>query len=71
MWCVLVTKDNIEPSRRDGGKWMLGNEEIPEVNTYKYLGVDKQKRRTWKNHVERIIEKAKKRIGVLRLIGAH
>ena len=30
---VLVTKDNIEPSKRDGGKWMLGNEEIPEVNT--------------------------------------
>ena len=50
---------------------MLGNEEIPEVKTYKYLGVDKEKLRTWKNHVERLVGKGKKRIGVLKLIGAH
>ena len=65
---ILVTRErSVDPSKRTG-KWMLGNEEISEVKTYKYLGVDKEKMRTWKNHVERLVGKGKKRIGVLKLI---
>ena len=69
MWYSRHQRKNsrsIEKNRK-----MDGNEEIPEVKTYKYLGVDKEKMRTWKNHIERLVGKGKKRIGVLKLIGAH
>ena len=68
---VLVTRDRIDPAARTGGKWMLGKEEIPEVKSYKYLGVDKEKMKTWKKNVERMVAKGKNRLGMLKIIGAH
>ena len=59
---ILVTRERSVDTSKRTGKWMLGNEEIPEVKTYKYLGVDKEKLRTWKNHVERLVGKERKEL---------
>ena len=42
---------------------------MKEVDSYKYLGIDQEKMKGWKKYVERMVKKARSRIGELSMIG--
>ncbi len=42
-------------------KFKLGEKELQVVDSYKYLGLLLDKNFTWKSHLEKVLEKARKR----------
>lgn len=42
------------------GSWSFDGKEVERVRTYKYVGVMVNEEGTWKDHVEKVLEKAKK-----------
>ena len=51
--------------RKTGQKFYLGDKELQIVESYKYLGLMIDKNFNWKKHLEKILEKARKRTRAL------
>ena len=47
---------------RDGRNWgyRLGGEELGRVGSYKYLGIEMQRRRAWSSYKQRVLAKARR-----------
>src|ERR1700722_15246353 len=53
----------------DMRKFRLGESELELVENYKYLGLILDENFTWKNHLEKMLEKARKRTRALCAMG--
>ena len=49
-------------------KWMLGSGEIAQVEAYKYLGVEFERKKGWRGFRERMLRKALKVSGIVKVI---
>ncbi|MGH7239954.1 MAG: RNA-directed DNA polymerase, partial [Candidatus Saccharimonadales bacterium] len=52
-------------------KWSIAAGEIKEVDSYKYLGMEREKKRGWAKYVERVVSKGRSRLYQLMMVGAH
>ncbi|MGH7238763.1 MAG: hypothetical protein ACREHG_01725 [Candidatus Saccharimonadales bacterium] len=64
---VMVHGQKRQPDR----KWMLGAAEVQEVECYKYLGMERERKKGWRKFIERAASKARSRLYQLLLVGAH
>jgi hypothetical protein len=64
---VMVHGQKRQPDR----KWMLGAAEVQEVECYKYLGMERERKKGWDKFIERTASKARSRLYQLMLVGAH
>ena len=57
--------------QREGRKWILKGQQVKEVEEYKYLGIQQQKRKGWSRYVNKVVEKGNSTIGDMTVIGIH
>ena len=68
---VVVAGRRKKEGEKQKEKWMIGGKEVEEKDSYKYLGIEKERMRGWKEYVKRMIGKARSRIGELMMVGVH
>ena len=51
--------------RKSKARFFLGESELQIVDNYKYLGLVVDKNFTWRKHLDKILDKARKRIKAL------
>ena len=62
---LICNEDNKNPVEF---KWKWGEEELPIVDQYTYLGVEISKNGSWDAHINKVIEKGKAQIGKMDVI---
>ena len=60
--CAVMICNEVEPI---DFKWKWGDEELPRVDQYTYLGVEFEKNCSWDVHIRKLVEKGKARVGKL------
>ena len=66
---VIVAGESKKKQEEKKREWKINGEIVKEVDSYKYLGIEQEKMKGWKKYVERMIKKARRRIGELQMIG--
>ena len=62
---VIYSNKRTKPETR---KWILNKNSIEQVNSYKYLGIEMERKRNWNIYKVKILKKAKRAAGFLKWI---
>ena len=62
---VIYTNKRTEPKKLS---WILNKKPIEQVNLYKYLGIEIERKRSWSIYKNKILKKAKRAAGFLKWI---
>ncbi|MGH7239376.1 MAG: RNA-directed DNA polymerase, partial [Candidatus Saccharimonadales bacterium] len=68
---VMVVAESSKKAREIKRKWMLCGEEVKEVESYKYLGIEQQKRKGWSEYINRVVKHGSRVVGQMKMIGVH